>query len=138
MYLQRFLPIRKKKLSRRKWKKQKISRVLTDKWDANVRQIRNGDLGYFWNTTLFTFVEKLAALLRIVFKVCTVWKFHYFCIIQILREINFEDIRSAKSAILPYLEALNFDLYEFLHFLKAENEQNSQPLKWQKRQILHF
>ena len=26
----------------------------------------------------------------------TVWKFHYFCIIQILREINFENSRGAK------------------------------------------
>ena len=42
-----------------------------------------------------------------------------FCIIQILREINFEDSSSAKSAILPNLEALNFDFYEFLPFLNA-------------------
>ena len=26
----------------------------------------------------------------------------------------------AKSAILPLLEARNFDFYEFFHFLKAE------------------
>ena len=25
------------------------------------------------------------------FYICTVWKLHEFCIIQILREINFED-----------------------------------------------
>ena len=31
-----------------------------------------------------------------------------FCIIEILREINFEDSRIAKSAILTQLEALNF------------------------------
>ena len=36
----------------------------------------------------------------------TVWKFHDFSITQILREINFGDCRSAKSAILTYL---NFD-----------------------------
>ena len=42
------------------------------------------------------------------------------CIIPILREINFEDSWSAKSAILPHLEPLKFDFYEFLHFLKAE------------------
>ena len=40
-------------------------------------------------------------------------------IIQILREINFEDSRSAKSAILTNLEALNLDFYEFMHFSKA-------------------
>ena len=48
------------------------------------------------------------------------WKFHDFCIIQILREINFEDSRSAKSAILTHLEALDFDFHEFSHFWKAE------------------
>ena len=48
------------------------------------------------------------------------WKFHDFSIIKILREINFEDSRSAQLAILPHLEALNFDFCEFLHFLKAE------------------
>ena len=40
-----------------------------------------------------------------------------FSIAQILREINFGDSRSAKSAILPHLQALNFDCHEFLHFL---------------------
>ena len=50
----------------------------------------------------------------------TVWKFDGFCIIHILREFSFEDSRSAKSAILTHLEALNFDFYEFLHFLVAE------------------
>ena len=34
----------------------------------------------------------------------------------ILREINYEDFWSAKSAILTHLEALNFGFYEFLHF----------------------
>ena len=44
----------------------------------------------------------------------------FFSITQILREINFEDSRHAKSVILPYLEALNFDFYELLHSLKSE------------------
>ena len=44
---------------------------------------------------------------------CTVWKFHDFSITQILREIKFEDSRSAKSTIFTHLEALNFD---FMHF----------------------
>ena len=39
---------------------------------------------------------------------------------HILREINFEDSRSPESAILTQVETLNFDDYEFLHFLKAE------------------
>ena len=50
----------------------------------------------------------------------TVWNFHNFSTTQILREINFEDSRIAKSAILTHLEALNFDFYEFLRFFKAE------------------
>ena len=58
-----------------------------------------------------------------IFVICTVWKFQDFSITQILREINFEESGSAKSAILPHLEAVNFDFYEFLHFLKAEIDQ---------------
>ena len=50
-------------------------------------------------------------------------KFQDFCIIQILREINFEGSKSAKSAILTLLQALNVDFYEFLHFLKSEINQ---------------
>ena len=46
-----------------------------------------------------------------------------FFIIQILREINFEDSRSAKSAISTHLEPLNLNLFEFLHFFKAEIDQ---------------
>ena len=44
-------------------------------------------------------------------------------ITQILREINFRDSRSAKSAIFVIFKALNFDFYEFLHFLKAVIDQ---------------
>ena len=50
----------------------------------------------------------------------TVWKFHDFFIILILCEINFWDSRSAKSAILTHLKALNCDFDDFLYFLKAE------------------
>ena len=46
-----------------------------------------------------------------------------YSITQILREINFEDSKSAKSTIFTDLEALKFDFYEFLHFLKAEKHQ---------------
>ena len=38
----------------------------------------------------------------------TVWKFQHFSTTQILREINFEDPRSAKTAILTPLEASEF------------------------------
>ena len=50
----------------------------------------------------------------------TVWKFHDFSITHILREIKFEVSRSAKSAILTLLEALNFYFYERLHIKKTE------------------
>ena len=53
----------------------------------------------------------------------TVWKFHDFSIPQILREINLWDSRSAKSAYLTDFDALNGDLCEVLHFLKAEINQ---------------
>ena len=45
----------------------------------------------------------------------TVWKFHDFSITQILREINFRDSKSAKSAIFTHFEALNF------HFMNLRN-----------------
>ena len=53
----------------------------------------------------------------------TLWKFYDFTITPILRENNFWDSWSSKSAILTHLEALNFDFYGFLHFLKAETDQ---------------
>ena len=53
-------------------------------------------------------------------------KFHDFSFTQILREINFGGSRSAKSAIITYLQALNFDFHGFLHFLKAEIYQINQ------------
>ena len=37
-----------------------------------------------------------------------------------LREINFENSRSAKFAFFTHLDALKFDLHGFLHFLKAD------------------
>ena len=49
----------------------------------------------------------------------TVWKLHDFSITQILREINFGDSRSAKSAILTHSEALNFCTFWKLKFTKS-------------------
>ena len=48
------------------------------------------------------------------------WTFQEFSVIQILREINFGDSRSAKSIILMHFEAPNCAFYEFLHILKAK------------------
>ena len=49
----------------------------------------------------------------------TVWKLHNFSVTQILREFNFRDFRSAKSAVSTHLEAFKLDFYELLHFLKT-------------------
>ena len=67
------------------------------------------------------------------------WKFQDFSIAQSLRENNFGDFNSAKSAIFTHLEAMKYDFYEFLHFLKGlnlPNYQNSAPYEWQKTTIL--
>ena len=50
----------------------------------------------------------------------TVWKFQDFYATQILREINFWDSVSSKTAIFAILKALNFGFNEFLHFVRAE------------------
>ena len=65
-------------------------------------------------------------------------KFHKLSITYILREINVWDSRNANSAVLTHLEALNFDSYEFLHFLKAEIYQihNIQSPKIAKTAVL--
>ena len=55
----------------------------------------------------------------------TVWKFQNFSITHFLREIKVGDFCGPKFAILTQSEALNFDFYEFLHFLKAEIDQIS-------------
>ena len=48
------------------------------------------------------------------------WKLQNFSVTQILREINFGDSTSAKSATLKNLDALD---YEFWHLLKAKIHQ---------------
>ena len=39
----------------------------------------------------------------------TVWKIHDFSVTQILREVNFGESRSCKTAIFAISGALNFD-----------------------------
>ena len=50
----------------------------------------------------------------------------------------FRDSRSSKFAILTHLEALNYDTYEFLQFLKAEIYpiDKSKALELQKTAVL--
>ena len=52
--------------------------------------------------------------------------------LPILREINLEDYRSAKSAILTQLEPLNFDYNEFFSFLRLKST------KWTKSTALEM
>ena len=69
------------------------------------------------------------------------WQFHDFSITQILREINFWDSRREKAAVSTYLEALNFNSYEFLPFLKTEIYQinkNLEPQKYAKTTVLEL
>ena len=54
-------------------------------------------------------------------RICsTVRKLQNFSVTQILREIKVGAYRVSKCAVLTQLQALNFDVCEFLHFLKAE------------------
>ena len=59
------------------------------------------------------------------------WKFQDFSITQILREINFEDSRMAKTAIFAILRAVNF--VQMVNFslkksTKIHKNQNSESL----------
>ena len=47
------------------------------------------------------------------------YQFQDFSITQFSREINLWDSINANFAILTHLQALNFEFYQFLHFLKA-------------------
>ena len=61
---------------------------------------------------------------------CTVWKFHYFPITQILREINFGESRRSKTAIFAIFGPLNFVnlvIFSRQKVQKLIKDQNSQP-----------
>ena len=67
----------------------------------------------------------------------------WFFINQILREVNFGDSRSAKSAISIHLEALNLMFYKFGKFktlksAKIHKHKNSKPQNVLKWKILHI
>ena len=61
------------------------------------------------------------------------WFFHH-----ILRETNFVDCGSAKSAILNTLEALNFDFFALFWRMKLAKLTNSGPPKLLKRLVLEL
>ena len=66
-------------------------------------------------------------MLEIHYENLTEWKIQDFPVIQILREINFRDFRSSKTAIFSFLGAPN------IANLVIFSLQNSEPLnvfKW--------
>ena len=87
------------------------------------------------------FPPKGYAFLLFQVKDYTVWKFLDFSVIQILREINFGESRSSKTAVFAILGALNF--VNLVHFSlqkvqKFMINQNSEPLNVVKWLILNF
>ena len=72
-------------------------------------------------------------------KVYTVWKFQDFSVTQILREINFGESRSSKTAVYSILGDQN--LVHLVNIslpksVKVHKNQNSEPLNALKWQIL--
>ena len=56
---------------------------------------------------------------------------------QILREIKVGK-SGAQIANLIHLEALNLDLYDFLHFVKTENDQKIKIQRLQNCKLMSF
>ena len=72
----------------------------------------------YWRLNIFCQVVQIWQQIQF-----TLLKFNDFSSIQILREINFGDSTSSKSAIL-HIEGLGILIFqEFLHFLNAEIDQ---------------
>ena len=98
---------------------------------------------YFLSETHFSFFNTVCVA-KLSWKRtvgCTVWKFKEFSVIQILREINFWESRTSKTA--GFAIFLGSELGEFGNFqpsksIQIPKNQNSEPLKLQKWQILHF
>ena len=60
----------------------------------------------------FGLKEAIEETAKVYFLYCyTVWKFQDFCITEILREINFGDSRSAKTAVFAILRAVNLYIW---------------------------
>ena len=70
------------------------------------------------------------------------WKVYDFSLTQILREINFSESRSSKTAFFAILEALNLSnlcsRFQSSKIAKMHRNQNSEPSNVSKRQIFHF
>ena len=73
----------------------------------------------------------------------TAWKFQYFSVASILREINFRDCRCSKTDILKISRALNFYFNVFLQFMRAKiyqkfKSRDSKTAKMADFKLLHF
>ena len=70
------------------------------------------------------------------------WNFQHFSVTQILREINFGESGSSKTAFFAILGAMKFVI--LINYIqpsknaKIHINQNSEPLNALKWQILHF
>ena len=74
---------------------------------------RGKRLLFYWGRSVTTPPTLLHSLWCITY-IHTVWKYHYFSITQILREINLGESRSAKNAVFAILGALKLvDLMNF-------------------------
>ena len=60
------------------------SKIFREKMESRIDEFLKLPIGEEKNRRLV--MEPMAK-----YECCTVWKFYYFCIIQNLREINFED-----------------------------------------------
>ena len=68
------------------------------------------------------------------------WKLQNFPLTQILREIKVGKFGGPKTTYFKQLEGLNFEFYEFLHFLKDKIEQINkiQSPKMTKKAVLEL
>ena len=83
----------------------------------------DSDIGIVWipeNKIHFSYPHKLASFTH------TVWKFQDFSVTQILHEINFEEVRSSKTAIfanfgaMHFVDLVDFSLQKVQNFTKVE------------------
>ena len=68
---------------------------------------------------------------------CTVRKFHDFSITNILRENNFGDSKSAKSAIWSTFRGSEFWFYDVLHFYQIMKSQSPRKAKTARLELLN-
>jgi len=69
------------------------------------------------------------------------WRFQIFSVSKILREINFGELKSSKTAIFCNFKGSEFSLFGTFHPTKSANiheNQNAEPLSVLKWQIMCF